>query len=156
MEAKLIYVESCPGWRSARERLRQAIEYAGIGAVSVVVRCVITHHEALLCGLRGSPTILIDGADPFTGSDAGAGIYCRSFPTQAGPDTAPSVAQLVAALRRASEDALRLNGAPETGAPAVLTVPALRPQLATGRRGPAAARPKAAQDPVVGVSKFAA
>ena len=48
MEAKLIYVESCPGWRSARERLRQAIEYAGIGAVSVVVRCVITHHEALL------------------------------------------------------------------------------------------------------------
>jgi hypothetical protein len=119
VEARLIYFASCPNWREARERLGEAIEQAGIGALSVVVRCVITHREAIVSGLCGSPTILIDGRDPFAGPDMRAGIYCRSFDTEAGPDGAPSVTQLVAVLRRAWED-----GLPPGGAPAVL-LPAL-------------------------------
>jgi len=106
MQASLIYFDSCPNWRVARERLRRAINSAEVGAVSVVVRVVITHREAVACGLCGSPTILIDGADPFAGVDLQTGIYCRRFTTEAGPDVAPSVAQLVAALRRAFQDGI--------------------------------------------------
>jgi hypothetical protein len=112
MQASLIYLDSCPDWRVARERLRRAINSAEVGAVSVVVRVVITHREAVACGLCGSPTILIDGADPFAGVDLQTGIYCRQFTTEAGPDVAPSVAQLVAALRRAFQ-----NGVPHCDVP---------------------------------------
>jgi len=112
MQASLIYLDSCPNWRVARERLRRAIKSAEIGAVSVVVRVVITHREAVACGLCGSPTILIDGADPFAGVDLQTGVYCRRFTTEAGPDVAPSVAQLVAALRRAFQDGVPHRDAP--------------------------------------------
>jgi len=106
MQVSLIYVDCRPTWRVARERLAQAIESASIGAVTLVLRLVITHQEAMACGLCGSPTLLIDGSDPFAGPDVYAGIYCRSFLTEAGPDVAPSVTQLVAALRRARDDVL--------------------------------------------------
>jgi hypothetical protein len=112
MQASLIYFDSYPNWRVARERLRRAIKFAEVGAVSVVVRVVITDREAVACGLCGSPTILIDGADPFAGVDLQTGIYCRQFTTESGLDVAPSVAQLVAALRRAFH-----NGVPHGDVP---------------------------------------
>lgn len=112
MQATLIYFDSCPNWRVARERLSQAMQAAEVGAVSVVVRVVITHREAVTSGLCGSPTILIDGADPFAGVDPQTGIYCRQFTTEAGPDVAPSVAQLIAVLRRAFQ-----NGVPHGDVP---------------------------------------
>jgi len=119
VEARIIYFASCPDWRVARERLSQAIELAGIGAVSVAVRCIITGHEATVGGLCGSPTILIDGDDPFAGPYPRAGIYRRRFATEAGPDVAPSVAQLVAVLRRACE-----GGLPPERLPAAALLPA--------------------------------
>ena len=48
---------------------------------------------------RGSPTVLVDGVDPF-GDDAGAvGLSCRLYRTDAGLVGAPTVDQLVSALR---------------------------------------------------------
>ena len=119
MQASLIYFDSCPNWRVARERLGRAIQSAEVGAVGLVVRVVITHREAVACGLCGSPTILIDGADPFAGVDLQTGIYCRQFRTESGLDVAPSVAQLVAALRRAFQ-----NGVPNGDVPGLARSPA--------------------------------
>jgi hypothetical protein len=137
MQASLIYFDSCPHWRVARERLRQAIQDAEVGAVSVVVRVVITHREAVGCGLCGSPTILIDGADPFAGADLHAGIYCRQFTTEAGPDVAPSVAQLVAVLRRAFQNGVPHGDVPGLPRSQARDLPQPVPTLSLGVIGPA-------------------
>ncbi len=136
MEARIIYFDGCPDWRIARERLDQAIELAGIGAVSVVVRCIITCHEATGCGLCGSPTILIDGADPFAGVDPRAGIYRRRFATEDGPDVAPSVAQLVAVLRRPSEGGRTPDRSPAGALLPAMNLAELRVARASATRAP--------------------
>jgi hypothetical protein len=47
----------------------------------------------------GSPTILIDGRDPFAGATP-VGPVCRRYPTEHGLDFAPSLEQLVEVLTR--------------------------------------------------------
>jgi hypothetical protein len=48
--------------------------------------------------MHGSPTVLIDGHDPFTAAGVEASVSCRLFPTVSGFDGAPTVEDLVAAL----------------------------------------------------------
>jgi len=48
---------------------------------------------------HGSPTVLIDGVDPFADWNAPIGVACRVYATPAGLDGAPSVEQLCAILR---------------------------------------------------------
>jgi hypothetical protein len=43
---------------------------------------------------RGSPTILIDGRDPFANPDQPFGLSCRVYQTEEGPQGAPTEAQL--------------------------------------------------------------
>ena len=59
-----------------------------------------TPEQAERAGFRGSPTVLVDGRDPFGSDDAPVGLSCRVYHTDAGPHGAPSVAQLAAALRQ--------------------------------------------------------
>ncbi len=55
-------------------------------------------EEAERLGLRGSPTVLVDGHDPFSDPGATAGLACRIYRSAAGADGAPSVEDLVAVL----------------------------------------------------------
>jgi hypothetical protein len=48
---------------------------------------------------RGSPTVLIDGADPFLDQSAPIGLSCRLYRTEGVTEGAPSLAQLRAVLR---------------------------------------------------------
>jgi hypothetical protein len=51
-------------------------------------------------GFRGSPTVLVDGRDPFLDRDSPVGrLACRVDRTEDGLAGAPTVDQLVAALR---------------------------------------------------------
>ena len=59
---------------------------------------VATGEEAADLGFVGSPTILIDGKDPFVRSVDGFALACRIYQTADGPDGAPTVDQLCAAL----------------------------------------------------------
>jgi hypothetical protein len=59
---------------------------------------ITTAEEAEGVGFAGSPTILIDGRDPFRGG-AAPGLACRRYSTEAGLEGAPSVTQIVDALR---------------------------------------------------------
>ena len=43
---------------------------------------------------RGSPTILIDGRDPFAKGEEAFGLSCRVYDTAEGPQGAPTEAQL--------------------------------------------------------------
>jgi hypothetical protein len=99
MKVTIRYFEGCPNWRTARERLRAAIDRTKADA-KVALERVETEAEAECLRFRGSPTILIDGADPFADEAAPFGLSCRVYRTQRGLEGAPSEEQLVAALTR--------------------------------------------------------
>ena len=91
--------DGCPNVRAADERVREALARAGRDDVHVVHRLVATAEEAEAVGFRGSPTVLINGRDPFADPEAAAGLSCRVYGTEAGPAGAPTVEQLLAALQ---------------------------------------------------------
>lgn len=51
-------------------------------------------------GFIGSPTILVDGVDPFANAQAVPSLSCRLYPTDLGLQGAPTVESIVEALRR--------------------------------------------------------
>lgn len=88
-EITLRYFDGCPNWEVAKARVEDAIEE--VGAPSVVrLEQVETPEEADALLFRGSPTILIDGKDPFDESGP-TGLSCRVYRTEAGLEGAPSV-----------------------------------------------------------------
>ena len=102
-------VPDCPHAAVLAERLDQALaSLTGMpgltGLTGIVVDQVVvqTADEAARIGLRGSPTLLIDGTDPFAEPGVAASLSCRLYrqPT-GGIEGAPSVTQLRAALSRA-------------------------------------------------------
>jgi hypothetical protein len=53
-------------------------------------------------GFRGSPTVLIDGVDPFADPEAPVGLSYRVYATETSFAGSPSLDQLRTALREAS------------------------------------------------------
>lgn len=99
MRVTVLYFEDCPNWKIASQRLRDALTTVGLtDSVEVSYQRVETAEEAERVGFRGSPTILIDGRDPWAAPDAPIGLSCRIYQTEQGGEGSPSVAQLVEAL----------------------------------------------------------
>lgn len=101
MDVELLLVEGCPHADLARERLTIALAEVGSNA-RITERIISTTAEAEAVRFAGSPTVLVDGHDPFPTSGS-SGLTCRLYPTAAGSDGAPPVSGLVAALRRVAE-----------------------------------------------------
>lgn len=97
MDVVLQYFPDCPNWRIAAERLGEAVRSVGWDGHSVRYQVVSSPEEAEEVGFAGSPTILIDGRDPF-GDEVAVGFSCRVYRTESGADAAPSVDQLRAVL----------------------------------------------------------
>ncbi len=95
----LRYFEGCPNWKLALERIHETIELAGLSDVRIDLERVETAAEAEVVRFRGSPSVLIEGQDPFARDDAPVGLSCRVFLTEDGPQGAPSVSQLLDALQ---------------------------------------------------------
>jgi hypothetical protein len=91
MTVTLLYFEGCPHWRTADGRLRALADECGF---DVARRIVDTPHAAAQMRFRGSPTILVDGLDPFASGDEPVGLSCRVYDTPDGPAGAPTVEQL--------------------------------------------------------------
>ena len=98
MEITLQYFDGCPSWMIAEERL--AVIAAERPEVTVTRHLVQTVEEAERVGFHGSPSVLIDGVDPFADADTGVGLACRIYQTPDGPAGAPTLAQLRTALTR--------------------------------------------------------
>lgn len=94
----LLYVASCPGFPLLARRLRAAIAQSSIDRLLVRARTV-RQGEPPVTGFAGSPTLLVNGVDPFPVPAVAAGLGCRHYLTEAGLDASPSIAQLVTALR---------------------------------------------------------
>lgn len=99
MKAQVLFIDNCPHHELAVERLRQAAQLAGVDLV-VEDRRVADAADAQLLWSGGSPTILLDGQDLFPAAGVGD-LACRVYPTpHGGWAGAPTVAQLVEALRQ--------------------------------------------------------
>src|SRR3990170_6730893 len=72
MDIDLLYVPDCPHRSLARDHVDLALARTRRRAV-VREREIHSSEEADRLGMRGSPTILIDGQDPFADSDEPAG-----------------------------------------------------------------------------------
>ncbi len=98
---ELRYFDSCPNWKITDERIGKAMSEIGM-AGPVTHTLVDTMERATELGFAGSPTVLIDGVDPFGGdADTEAGLACRIYQTEDGPQGSPSLTQIRAALAAA-------------------------------------------------------
>jgi hypothetical protein len=101
MRVQLLYFDGCPHWTLMEERLREALSLSGIP--QSIEHCLVeTPEEADEYRFAGSPSILLNGRDPFTTSLSDVGLSCRVYSTPDGAAGAPTVEQLVAAIRGAA------------------------------------------------------
>jgi hypothetical protein len=98
VQIAVLTVPDCPHRDETLRRVRQALDVSGRAAV-VVEQVISDPGEAAAAGMRGSPTILIDGHDPFATPADEPSFSCRLFRTGSGLDGAPAVDDLVDALR---------------------------------------------------------
>lgn len=95
----LLYVDGCPNWREAESVLRRALREVGLPEEVLTVRRVETPEEAERLSFHGSPTLMIDGTDPFAGPSTPVGLMCRVYRTESGVTWSPTLEQMTAALR---------------------------------------------------------
>ncbi|KRE37380.1 hypothetical protein ASG73_06775 [Janibacter sp. Soil728] len=99
MRIDLLVVPDCPNEQPALALLRECLSEMGLSGVGVHVTTIDNQAEAERRGFVGSPTILIDGVDPFAVPGAAAALACRMYP---GGQLVPDERK----LRLALEDAL--------------------------------------------------
>lgn len=101
MELTLLTVPACPNATAFEERLATAL--AGRPDTAVRRREVADEREAAEAGMHGSPTLLIDGVDPFAAPGQPPSLSCRLYRDATGrTEGAPSVEALRRALEQAS------------------------------------------------------
>lgn len=98
MKVQLLYFDECPNWMDADRRLREALDVLDRDDVEVERVLVSTREEAEQWGFHGSPSVLVNGVDPFAEPGAPVGLSCRLYRTSAGVAGAPTVQKLVEAL----------------------------------------------------------
>ncbi|WP_406118003.1 DsbA family protein [Streptomyces sp. NBC_00989] len=105
MEIEILVVPDCPNQQLTEKRLRQALDDAGLKEATFTTRVVADQAEAEQSGFTGSPTIVIDGRDPFAEPGTTPSLSCRIYRTPGGLAGAPDVAQLRKALEAAASAA---------------------------------------------------
>jgi hypothetical protein len=101
MKLEVLHIPDCPNLPPLLERL------AAVTDLPVTTRVIDSDNEAAEFGMAGSPTLLINGVDPFaTGDDGDCGVSCRLYRDQDGRIVpAPSVEQLRHAITAAGQSA---------------------------------------------------
>ena len=98
MKVTLQYFDGCPHWKLADERLARVLRELPRGKVTLEYQRIDSPEAAEQIGFHGSPTILVDGRDPFASGTEPVGMSCRVFRTEDGAQGAPTEAQLRSAL----------------------------------------------------------
>ena len=97
MRLQIVYIDGCPNWQVAYARLREALQ--SLGAHIEVERVEIrTTTDADVWRFHGSPSLLMNGHDPFASPSAPVGLACRLYTTPAGLAGSPTVGQLIDVL----------------------------------------------------------
>lgn len=91
MEAQIVYLDGCPNWVTAQQRLAEALTRVGLSETSVALVAVTSAVEAASGGFAGSPTILVNGEDLVPGMPPPGDLACRLYATSQGPAGCPTV-----------------------------------------------------------------
>ena len=94
MSVTLRYFDGCPNWRTTYERLRDVLREEGMTDIEPILERIETDEDAERLQFVGSPTVLIDGRDPFAGREATFGLACRVYQTPDGLAGSPTLEQL--------------------------------------------------------------
>jgi hypothetical protein len=98
VDIELRYFDDCPNWQMTDALVKRLVEELGVDA-QFRRTLVNTQEVAERLGFVGSPTLLINGVDPFGTADAPVGLSCRVYRTEAGFAGSPSEEQLREAIR---------------------------------------------------------
>ena len=99
MRITVLAVPQCPNAPVVQARITAALQgrYASVDLVEVA-----DQDQAALTGMTGSPTVLIDGVDPFAVAGAPPSVSCRLYRGADGlVEGSPSVEDLRRALASA-------------------------------------------------------
>lgn len=109
MRLEVLHVPDCPSVALLDERIAEAVAGERID-VAITHRVVDNAATATAAGMTGSPTLLIDGDDPFAAAGLVPSVSCRLYPAAGGGvDRAPSVADLRAALLHRGNERSRVR-----------------------------------------------
>lgn len=99
MQLTVLAVPDCPNAPVLDDRLAAVLE--GRSGVSVSHEVISNEADAARWGMHGSPTLLIDGVDPFAQPGQPPSMSCRLYRDDNGQATgAPSMRQLRQAIER--------------------------------------------------------
>jgi hypothetical protein len=102
MELVVLTVADCPNATAFEERLAAAV--TGWPHAVVRRRVIASEQEAAEEGMHGSPTLLVDGADPFAEPGQPTSLSCRLYRDASGrTGPVPSVKELRRALAAAGD-----------------------------------------------------
>jgi len=100
MELTVLAVPDCPNAPVLERRLAAVL--AGRPAVAVTRQVIWSSAEAQRWGMHGSPTLLVNGQDPFAEPGTGSAVACRMYPDEHGRlQGAPTEAALRSVLEQA-------------------------------------------------------
>ena len=99
MEIELLVVPDCPYEDAADELLTIAVQDTGVKA-TITHTSIASEGQARQRGFIGSPTILLNGSDPFAQLEAPVALACRLYYTPDGLRALPKLQDLRQALER--------------------------------------------------------
>jgi hypothetical protein len=94
----LLYFDGCPNWEETDAHLR--VLAGEVPDLSITRVRVESADDAERLGFRGSPSVFVDGVDPFSDPGAPVGLSCRVYATPDGLAGSPTLSQLREALTR--------------------------------------------------------
>ena len=94
MKLTIQYFEGCPHWKLADQRVQKVLRGLGRDDIELERELIDSPEMAARVGFHGSPTILIDGRDPFLTGAEPVGMSCRTYRTDEGFEGAPTLDQL--------------------------------------------------------------
>lgn len=99
MQIDLLVVPDCPNEQPTAALLRQALDEIGLIATTFEVTIIKSEAEAEQHRFVGSPTIRINGNDPFATADRPPAVACRMYANGLGVPDLPDIRR---ALKRAA------------------------------------------------------
>lgn len=102
VDVVLLVVPDCPNESVARSLLCLAFDRVGLAAQSVRTTVISSQEQAQERGFVGSPTILINGVDPFRVAGQSPAYACRVYATPVGLSGVPPLDDVISALTAAS------------------------------------------------------
>lgn len=99
MDVALLYFDGCPNHHATLTLLEALLSEAGWDGDVRLIN-VDSQRRAEELSFRGSPTVWIDGDDPFLDTEGPVGLSCRIYATDEGYRGTPPEPELRAAIAR--------------------------------------------------------